>query len=117
MPNDRQFRSHITEVPPLGNGAAGASQARSSVSCTQPTSADRSARFLNRLDRELVGLDRCQRDAFLRRQIDNWEARYSRFIRTQGKSEFCADPKRPIDAADFICTIAGLHKRWNREVA
>jgi len=114
VPNDRHIPSHMTKVPPLGNGAAEASQAR--CVSTQPASADRSERFLNRLDRELVGLDRCQRDAFLRRQIDNWETRYFRFIRSQGKSEYCADPKRPIDAADFICTIAGLHKRWNLEI-
>jgi hypothetical protein len=105
----------MTEVPPVGNGAAEASQARSCVSIP-PASADRSERFLNRLDRELVGLDRCQRDAFLRRQIEAWEARYSRFIRTQGKSEYYADRANPIDASDFICTIAGLHKRWNLEV-
>jgi hypothetical protein len=111
VPNDRHIQSHMTEFPPAGNGAAEASQAR--CVSTQPASADRSERFLNRLDRELVGLDRCQRDALLRRQIDNWEARYSRFIRSQGKSEYCADRANPIDAADFICTIAGLHKRWN----
>lgn len=116
MPNDRHIPTHMTEVPPLGNGAAEGSQARSSVSCTQPTSADRSERFLNRLDRELVGLDRVQRDALLRRQIDNWEARYSRFIRSEGKSEICTDLKHPINAADFVLTLAGLHKRWNAEV-
>ena len=115
VPNDRHIPSHMTKVPLAGNGAAGASQARSSVN-TSPASADRAERFLNRLDRELVGLDRVQRDAFLRRQIENWEARYFRFIRSEGKSEFCADPKNPIHVNDFICTIAGLHKRWNAEV-
>ena len=114
-PNDRHIASHMTGVPPLGNGAAEASQARSSVSSIPPASADRSERFLNRLDRELVGLDRVQRNAPCR-QIENWEARYSRFIRSQGKSEFCVDLKHPIDAADFMLTLAGLHKRWNSEV-
>jgi hypothetical protein len=109
----------MTEVPPLGNGAAEASQARSSVSIP-PASADRrsdrSKRFLSRVDHQLTGLDREQRATFLKRQVENWEARYFRFIRSEGKSEFCADLKHPINAADFVLTLAGLHKRWNLEV-
>jgi hypothetical protein len=108
--------SDITEVSPAGTSCPAGEVAEEGCVSTSATDRDRSERFLNRLDRELVGLDRCQRDALLRRQIDNWEARYCRFIRSQGKSEYCADPKQPIDAADFICTIAGLHKRWNREI-
>jgi hypothetical protein len=102
--------SNINQVSPAGAFCPAGEVAEES--CVSTSAASRAHRFLNRLDRELVGLDRCQRDAFLRRQIEKWEARYSRFIRSQGKSEFCADPKQPIDAADFICTIAGLHKRW-----
>lgn len=116
VPNDRHIPLHMTEVPRVGNGAAEASQARSGVSSNPPASADRSQRFLKRVDRELVGLDPLQREAFLRRKIDEMEKRYSRFIRTQGKSEYCANPKNPIHVNDFIDTIAGLHKRWNLEV-
>ena len=106
VPNDRHIPSHMTKVPPLGNGAAEASQARSSVSSNPPASADRSERFLNRLDRELVGLDRVQRNAFLRRQIENWEARYSRFIRSEGKSRIL----RRSEASDR-CGRLRLHAR------
>ena len=117
VPNDRHIPAHMTEVPREGNGAAEASQARSGVSSNPPASADdRTERFLNRLDRELVALDRVQREALLHRLIEKWERRHSRFIRSEGKSEFCADPKNPIDLSDILCTIAGLHKRWNLEV-
>ena len=56
-------------------------------------------------------MDVLERDIFLMRTIDKWEARYLRFLRTEGKSEYYADPANPIDAADFIVTIAGLHAR------
>jgi hypothetical protein len=73
--------------------------------------ADRSARFLARVDDHLPRLaDDVARRAFIEGQIEGWERRYARFIATEGGSE-AADPGDPPAAADFLLTITGLASR------
>jgi hypothetical protein len=73
--------------------------------------ADRSARFLARVDDHLPRLvDDAARRAFIEAQIEGWERRYARFIATEGGSEV-ADPGDPPAAADFLLTITGLASR------
>ena len=70
--------------------------------------ADRSARFLARVDDHLPRLaDDAARRAFIEAQIEGWERRYARFIATEGESEV-ADPGDPPAAADFLLTITEL---------
>jgi len=71
----------------------------------------RAGRFLARLDRHLPTLaDRATRRAFLDRQLAGWEARYARFIATEGGSE-PAGGADPPQAADFLITITALAAR------
>ena len=74
--------------------------------------ADRTARFIARLDGYLLTLaDDAARCAFLDRQLEGWEYRYSRFVATEGASEPTADPANPPQAADFLLTITVLAAR------
>jgi hypothetical protein len=73
--------------------------------------ADRSARFLARVDDHLPRLaDDAARRAFIAAQIEGWEHRYARFVASEGGSEV-ADPGDPPTAADFLLTITGLASR------
>lgn len=73
---------------------------------------DRTARFIARLDGYLPTLaDDPARRAFLDRQLEGWEYRYSRFVATEGASEPAADPSNPPQAADFLLTITALAAR------
>jgi len=75
-------------------------------------SADRTSRFIARIDAHLPRLaDDRERRAFLARQLEGWESRYARFIATQGASEFSASTRDPPHAADFLLTIAALAAR------
>ena len=71
-------------------------------------------RFLRRIDDHLAALDdAARRRNFLDAQVNAWEARYSRFLATQGVCEPVRDPADPVQAADFLLTIAALAKRRN----
>jgi hypothetical protein len=72
---------------------------------------DRVERFLARVDRNLFCLNEIERKALLNHLIDTWEWRYRNWIRTEGRSEFCADPADPIQASDFTLTITALYAR------
>jgi hypothetical protein len=73
---------------------------------------DRTARFVARLDGYLLTLaDDAARRAFLDRQLEGWEYRYSRFVATEGASEPTADRSNPPQAADFLLTITVLAAR------
>jgi hypothetical protein len=75
-------------------------------------SADRTSRFMARIDAHLPRLaDDRERRAFLARQLEGWECRYARFIATQGASEFAASTRDPPHAADFLLTITALAAR------
>ena len=75
-------------------------------------SADRTSRFIARIDAHLPRLaDDRERRAFLARQLEGWECRYARFIATQGASEFAASTRDPPHAADFLLTITALAAR------
>src|SRR5436853_7480609 len=71
-------------------------------------------RFLSRIDDYLAGLDDdTLRRSFLNVQVKEWEARYSHFIATDGTCEPVCDSTDPVQAADFLLTIAALAKRRN----
>src|SRR5262245_44440310 len=73
---------------------------------------NRTTRFIARLDDHLLTLaDDAARRAFLDRQLEGWEYRYSRFVATEGASEPTADPSNPPQAADFLLTITVLAAR------
>ena len=48
---------------------------------------------------------------FLKKQVEAWQVRYSKFIATKGASEPVSDPTDPPSAADFLLTITGLKAR------
>jgi hypothetical protein len=69
-------------------------------------------RFLRRIDDYLAALDDdAGRRSFLDRQVADWEARYSRFLATDGACEPVRDGADPVQAADFLLTIAALTRR------
>jgi len=71
-------------------------------------------RFLRRVDDYLAALDdEAGRRSFLDRQVEGWEARYSRFLATDGACEPARDSADPVQAADFLLTIAALARRRN----
>jgi hypothetical protein len=72
----------------------------------------RADRFLCRIDAHLPILpdDRARR-VFLDRQIEGWQARYARFLATEGASEPAANCADPPHAADFLLTITALAAR------
>ena len=73
---------------------------------------NRSARFLARVDDYVPRLTgAAARRAFLQRQIEAWEARYTRFIASEGRSEVVVAAADPPDATDFVLTISGLAAR------
>jgi hypothetical protein len=88
-----------------------ARDASGGVAAAKPSS-DRAARFLVRVDKHLRALaDDAARRAFLSSQLDGWERRYFRFVRTQGASEPASDHTDPPQATDFVATIAALAAR------
>jgi len=73
---------------------------------------DRTTRFLRRLDAHLRRLaDDAGRLAFLSRLEAEWEARYARFVASEGASEPVMDPADPPQALDFLATITALAAR------
>jgi hypothetical protein len=69
-------------------------------------------RFLRRINDHLAALDNDGfKRGFLDRQVNGWEARYSRFLATDGACEPVRDPADSVQAADFLLTIAALAKR------
>jgi hypothetical protein len=74
--------------------------------------ADRAKRFIARVDAHLPTLsDDAARRAFLDRQLEGWERRYTRFLATEGASEPATQGDDPPDAADFLLPIPALAAR------
>jgi hypothetical protein len=73
---------------------------------------DRAGRFFARLDAYLPTISNpATRRAFLDRQIEGWQHRYTCFIESEGASEPEIEPAEPPQAADFLLTIIGLAAR------
>jgi hypothetical protein len=71
-------------------------------------------RFLRRIDDYLAAFDdEAGRRSFLDRQVAGWEARYLRFLATDGACEPVRDGADPVHAADFLLTITALARRRN----
>jgi hypothetical protein len=68
-------------------------------------------RFLARIDAHLPAMAPAEQRKFIDRLIEAWEARYARFIQTQGASEHFANRFDPVTAADFTLTLCGLAAR------
>ena len=48
---------------------------------------------------------------FLDRLSKAWEDRYRIFVRSHGRTEYSANPRDPVTAADFMLTLTGLAAR------
>ncbi len=89
-------------------------QWKSPCQCAPRQAQTRVQRFLRRIDDYLAALDDdARRRSFLAAQVKAWEARYSRFLATHGACEPVRNPADPVQAADFLLTIAALAKRHN----
>jgi hypothetical protein len=76
-----------------------------------PARTSRAERFLDRVDAALPAMTPAEQRKFLDRLSEGWEQRYRIFVRSHGRTEYSADPRDPITAADFLNTIAGLAAR------
>jgi hypothetical protein len=96
--------------PPLG-GLAAAPCASSGAAAFS----DRADRYLARLDGHLAKLpaDRARRTVEL--ELRKWEIRYAAWIASNGATEYCAPGAEPVQATDFLLTIAGLGERSKQE--
>jgi hypothetical protein len=73
-----------------------------------PESSSRTDRLIARVTRDIAQLDDVEREAFLKRRIENLQERHRRFIQSEGESEPCTDPANPIQASDFMLTLTAL---------
>lgn len=77
----------------------------------------RVARFLTRVDVTLPTMVPAAQRKFIDRLIEAWEARYARFIATEGASEHFANRFDPVTASDFTLTLSGLAARRPKGVS
>jgi len=83
-----------------------------SAHTTSASNSSRADRFLSRVDQHLSTIPtEDARHRFIAGQMCAWQARYSKFIATDGASEPVTDRADPPSAADFLLTITGLQAR------
>ena len=78
---------------------------------TAPIRTSRADRYLQGVDAALPAMTPSKQRKFLDRLSEGWEQRYRIFVSSHGRTEYSADPRDPVTAADFMLTLTGLAAR------